>query len=88
VLIRASCISGPKHLEEIEAAGLELPSVNQVEVRAELSGLDRRSDFTRFIATPVLPAETNRRILQSEGYRRRGVFTPCTCKADGQSSSR
>ena len=35
-ILNDDCFSGPKHIDEIREAGLDLPSVNQVEVRVHV----------------------------------------------------
>ncbi len=80
----ASC-SGPQHIEEIRAAGLELPAVNQIEVRPRnvLSWilLDISlilGHVPEIVAASVLPATADREVLQGTGDRRAGLLAPRT----------
>ncbi len=74
----ASC-SGPQHIEEIRAAGLELPAVNQIEVRPRnvFSSVQAYVPVD-IVATSVLPATADREVLQGTGDRRAGLLAPRT----------
>ena len=65
-------LSGVHHLEEIAQAGLPVPAVNQIEVgyfpRCYL--MSNFDPCLPFSAPPLLPATSDRGVLQVDGYRR------------------
>jgi diketogulonate reductase-like aldo/keto reductase len=70
---------GIKHMEEIRAAGLEQPAVNQIEVfifhlfTAKLAELNP-------IASSVFSADRDSKLLQEAWYRSTGILPNCSRK--------